>query len=255
VTVEGHRPVAAGRVEKMSKSKRNTVDPTMIIEGYGADTARLFMLSDSPPERDLEWTDAGVDGAWRYLNRLWRLVEERIALLPPAGSRPSQPSAQGVPLKRLVHKTIAQVTAELERLHFNKAVALVRELSNALEAFQPETEADRGLLREALETVVLLLGPMTPHLAEELWQRLGHERFLADTRWPEADPAWTTADTVVIAVQVNGKRRAELELPRGCPSPEAEARALADAVVRRAMDGKAPRRVVVVPDKIVNVVV
>lgn len=256
-TLDGNRPVTAGRVEKMSKSKRNTVDPTVILEGYGADTARLFMLSDSPPERDLEWTDAGVEGAWRYVNRLWRLVDERLDILPPPGGADvtRAPSPAGVPVKRLVHKTILQVTSELERLHFNKAVALVRELSNALEGFQPEGAADRALLREALETVVILLGPMTPHLAEELWQRLGHERLLADTRWPEADPAWTVADTVVLAVQVNGKRRAEIELPRGASQAEAEALALADQAVRRAMEGRPPRRVIVVPDKIVNLVV
>lgn len=256
-TLDGNRPVTAGRVEKMSKSKRNTVDPTVILEGYGADTARLFMLSDSPPERDLEWTDAGVEGAWRYVNRLWRLVDERLGILPPPGGADvtRAPSPAGVPIKRLVHKTILQVTSELERLHFNKAVALVRELSNALEGFQPEGAADRALLREALETVVILLGPITPHLAEELWQRLGHERLLADTCWPEADPAWTVADTVVLAVQVNGKRRAEIELPRGASQAEAEALALADQAVRRAMEGRPPRRVIVVPDKIVNLVV
>ncbi|MFO1075422.1 MAG: leucine--tRNA ligase [Geminicoccaceae bacterium] len=250
------RPVAAGRVEKMSKSKRNTVDPTVIIEGYGADTARLFMLSDSPPERDLEWTDAGVDGAWRYLNRVWRLVDEQLAALPPPGAPAVGelgPAAQA--LRRLRHKTVLQVTGELERLHFNKAVALVRELFNALEAFAPASEADRQLMREGLETVVRLLGPMTPHLAEELWQRLGHDRLLVDTPWPEADAAWTVADTVVLAVQVNGKRRAEIELARGADKAEAEALALADPAVQRAMEGKPPRRVIVVPDKIVNVVV
>jgi leucyl-tRNA synthetase len=258
VTVQGQLPVTAGRVEKMSKSKRNTVDPTTIIEGYGADTARLFMLSDSPPERDLEWTDAGVDGAWRYINRLWRLVEERSPALPPPGAATpaGELGEKAAALRRQVHKTIASVTGELERLHFNKAVALLRELSNALEAFQPDGPAEQALTREALEALVVMLGPMVPHLAEELWRLLGHEdRLLVDTAWPVADPAWLAADTVTIAVQVNGKRRAEIELPRGCGKEEAEAAALADAVVQRAMEGKTPRRVVVVPDKIVNVVV
>jgi leucyl-tRNA synthetase len=134
-------------------------------------------------------------------------------------------------------------------------VALVRELSNAVEGFAPATAGDRAVLREALEIVVVLLGPMVPHLAEELWQQLGHEDLLVDTRWPVADPAWAVADSVVIAVQVNGKRRAEIELLRGSAREEAEAAALADPAVRRAMEGKAPRRVIVVPDKIVNVVV
>ena len=253
VAVADRRPVIAGRVEKMSKSKRNTVDPDAIIEAYGADTARLFVLSDSPPDRGLEWTDAGVDGAWRYLNRLWRLVAERAPTL--AGPAGGELAAEGKALKRLVHRTIAQVTGELERLHFNKAVALVRELSNAIEPFAPASAADRALLREALETVVVLLGPMVPHLAEELWQLLGHERILVETPWPVADPAWLAADTVIVPIQVNGKRRAELALPRGSSPAQIEALALADAAVQRAMEGKPPRRVVVVPDKIVNVVV
>ena len=252
ISLADRHPVTAGRVEKMSKSKRNTIDPAAIIAGYGADTARLFMLSDSPPDRDLEWTDAGVDGAWRYLNRLWRLVGEVGEQGSPDGR---ELGADGAALKRLLHRTIAQVTAELERLHFNKAVALVRELSNAIEAFRADGAAERALAREAVEAVVVMLGPMVPHLAEELWQRLGHERLLVDTPWPKADAAWLTADTVVLAVQVNGKRRAEIELPRGSTREAAEAAALADVAVQRAMDGKAPRRLIVVPDKIVNVVV
>ena len=254
MTVQGRQPVVAGRVEKMSKSKRNTIDPTTIIDGYGADTARLFMLSDSPPDRDLEWTDAGVDGAWRYLNRLWRLIDERLPDLPRAGGDGGL-SAAGTGLKRLLHKTIAQVTAELERLHFNKGVALIRELSNAIEAFTPTTGGDRELVREALESLVVMLGPMTPHLAEELWERLGHDRLLVETPWPAADLAWTVTDSVTVAVQVNGKRRAELEVTRGAERGELEARALAEPAVQRAMEGKPPRRVIVVPDKIVNVVV
>ena len=204
-------------------------------------------------DRDLEWTDAGVDGAWRYLNRLWRLVAERAPGLPAGAA--GELGAEGKALKRTVHRTIAQVTAELERLHFNKAVALVRELSNAVEAFAPASEAERSLLREALETTVLLLGPMVPHLAEELWLLLGHDRLLVETPWPVADAAWLVTDSVIVPVQVNGKRRAELELPRGADPARVEALALADAAVQRAMEGRPPRRVVVVPDKIVNVVV
>lgn len=256
VALDDRRPVTAGRVEKMSKSKRNTVDPDRIIEAYGADTARLFMLSDSPPERDLEWTDTGIDGAWRYLNRVWRLVDERLAAIPPAGAGgQGEPTGEAAELKRLVHRTIDQVTGEIGRLHFNKAVALVRELSNAAEDFAEPGPAAAATLREALETVVLLLGPMMPHLAEELWERLGHGRMLAATPWPKADPAWLAADTVALAVQVNGKRRAEIRLPPGAPQEAAREAALAEPAVRRAMEGKVPRRVIVVPDKIVNVVV
>ena len=250
VTLDGHQPVDAGRVEKMSKSKRNTVDPTAIIEGYGADTARLFMLSDSPPDRDLEWTDQGIDGAWRYVNRVWRLVQDRLERLG-AGDDADKPEGADAELKRLVHRTITGVTSELERLHFNKAVALVRELSNAIEAYK----GDGPVLREAVETLVLLAGPMMPHLAEELWQALGHDTLVADTPWPKADPAWLEADTVTLAIQVNGKRRGEIALPRGMDKDAIQAAVLADAVVQKAVGEKALRKVIVVPDRIVNVVV
>jgi leucyl-tRNA synthetase len=248
VTVDTGAPVIPGRVEKMSKSKLNTIDPTEIIEGYGADTARFFMLSDSPPERDLEWTEGGIDGAWRYLNRLWRLVDTALPALAQSG--PDDPA-----LRRLVHRTIDQVTASIERFHFNKAVALVRELSNAVEVRLAEGPIDGTLLREALETVVRLLNPMIPHLTEELWERLGGTTQLVDTRWPEADPSLLVADELVLPVQVNGKRRAEIRIARGASAEAAQEAALADPAVARALDGKTPRKVIVVPDRIVNVVV
>ena len=251
-TKDGRR-VIAGRVEKMSKSKLNTVDPSEIIETYGADTARLFMLSDSPPDRDLEWTEAGIDGAWRYLNRLWRIVDERLPLLPPVGTPAPRDGLAGedLALARLVHRSIASVTDALERFHFNKAVALIRELTNGIEDYRGNNGA---LLRQALETFVRLIEPMTPHLAEELWERLGHATLLADTPWLTADPAFLVEDTVTLPVQVNGKRRSEIRVPKGADRATVEAAALADPAVRRALDGKSPRRVVVVPDKIVNVV-
>ncbi|HMR31797.1 MAG TPA: leucine--tRNA ligase [Geminicoccaceae bacterium] len=253
VTAEGGRPVTAGRVEKMSKSKLNTVDPTEIIEAYGADTARLFMLSDSPPDRDLEWTEGGIDGAWRYINRLWRLVEEARGELPAPGTpvAAAAMSDADAALRRAMHRAIAGVSQELDRFHFNKAVALIREFSNALEA----SPAGPAVRREALETLVRLLEPMVPHLAEELWQRLGHADMLAGRPWPVADAAWLAAATIVIGVQVNGKRRGEIALAPGSPREEAEAAALAEPNVIRAMEGRMPRRVIVVPDKIVNVVV
>ena len=196
--------------------------------------------------------DAGVDGAWRYLNRLWRLVGEIGEPEVPDGRALG---ADGVALKRLLHRTIAQVTGELERLHFNKAVALVRELSNAIEAFRADGAADRALAREAVEAVVVMLGPMVPHIAEELWQRLGHDALLADARWPRSDPAWLVEDRVTVAVQVNGKLRATISLPRGSDRATAEAAALAETNVRRGLEGRRLCRVIVVPDKIVNLVV
>jgi leucyl-tRNA synthetase len=214
------------------------------------------MLSDSPPERDLEWTEAGIDGAWRYLNRLWRLFDECGAQVAPPGTpTPARLSPVATELKRAIHQTIDAVTQELERFHFNKAVALIRELSNRVEAFGLDDPAAPALLREALDTVVLLLGPMVPHIAEELWQRLDHEALLADTAWPQADAVWLEEDRVTIAVQVKGRLRATISLPRGSDRATTEAAALAEPNVRRAIEGKPLRRVIVVPDKIVNVVV
>ena len=247
------RAVKAGRSEKMSKSKLNVIDPGPTIDAYGADAARLFMLSDSPPERDLEWTEAGIDGAWRYLNRLWRLFAGA-----PAGvdvAEPSELSDEAAELKRAVHKTIHAVTDAIEKFHFNKAVALIRELSNKLEGFDPEDPAAPSLMREALETLAKLMAPMVPHLAEELWQRLGHDTLMAETSWPVADAAWLVEDEVTIAVQVMGKLRATLKMPKGIDKDDAEAAALEDENVQRAIDGKPLRRVIFVPDKIVNIVV
>ncbi|MDX1541250.1 MAG: leucine--tRNA ligase, partial [Geminicoccaceae bacterium] len=246
------REVTVGRSEKMSKSRRNTIDPSSTIEAYGADTARLFMLSDSPPERDLEWTEAGIDGAWRYLNRVWRLALE-IEGLPDAGE-PGALSPAAVELKRTVHRTIHGVTEEIERLHFNKAVALIRELSNELESFGRSDPAAPGLLREGLSVLIQLLGPMVPHLGEELWSRLGHERLLTDSPWPEADPAWLTVDQVTVAVQVNGRLRATLKLPKGVDQTVATEAAEAEDPVVRALAGKPIRRVIFVPDKLLNLV-
>ncbi|HEX5077505.1 MAG TPA: leucine--tRNA ligase [Geminicoccaceae bacterium] len=255
LTLDGSE-VTVGRSEKMSKSRRNTIDPSATIEAYGADTARLFMLSDSPPERDLEWTEAGIDGAWRYLNRLWRLFETHGGRLAPHGaSYPNELSPDALEVRRAIHRTVASVSDELERFHFNKAVALIRELSNRIEALDADDPAAPLLLREGLETLALLLGPMVPHLAEELWQLLGHDGLLAEAAWPVADPAWLVEDRVTVAVQVNGRLRATIELPRGSDRAALEASALAEPNVARTIGDKSVRRVIVVPDKIVNVVV
>ncbi len=252
----GGRPVLVGRSEKMSKSRKNVVDPAGIIERYGADTARWFMLSDSPPERDLEWTTAGVDGAHRFVQRLWRLVDEGLTRLPPAGTpTPGAFGAEALTLRRAVHRTIVAFTDDLERFRFNRAVARIHELANALGEFAPAGPADLWALREALETVARLIQPMMPHLAEELWERLGHPELLAESAWPEADGELAREDEVTVAVQVNGKLRATLLLPRDADAPAAEARALQEPNVRRAMGEKPARKVIVVPNKVINVVV
>jgi leucyl-tRNA synthetase len=250
---EAGRPVVAGRLEKMSKSKKNVVGLDAIVDTYGADTARLYLLSDSPPERDLEWTDMGIEGAWRYVNRLWRMVSEPAIALPPVGA----PIADGLSptadaARRMIHKTIAAVTDDIEKFRFNRAVARVRELTNALEALNEDTAGT--VRREGLEIATRLLGPMMPHLAEEMWQELGHGDMLADQPWPKADPELARDEQVTIAVQVNGKLRATLDLPRDAAASEVEQAALALPQITRLLAGKVPRKVVVVPNRIVSVV-
>jgi len=247
-------PVTLGRSEKMSKSKKNVVDPEGIIDTYGADTARLFMLSDSPPNRDLDWTDAGIEGAWRYINRLWRLVDGPGGGVGQ-GDAPAELPEKSLAVLRLAHKTIAGVSDDLDKFHFNKAVARLRELTNALDEFDLDDKAGAWVYRESLEILVRLLAPMLPHLTEEIWAALGHETLLVDTPWPEADPEFIVDDVVTVAVQVNGKLRGTVDLPKDCAGDDAEEAALGLDTVIAAMGEKAPRKVIVVPNRIINVVV
>jgi leucyl-tRNA synthetase len=245
--------VTRGRSEKMSKSKKNVVDPEHIIRAYGADTARLFMLSDSPPDRDLDWTDSGVEGAWRYLNRLWRLVENLDASAAETLDLDTLNLAT-LDVLRLAHKTIGSVSADLDRFHFNKAVARLRELTNGIDGLERTEPGAASVRREAVGILVQLLAPMLPHLAEEMWAAMGHEALLADTPWPEANPVLIRDDTVTVAVQVNGKLRGTLELSKDCANDDAEATALALDAVTAAMGGKAARKIIIVPNRIVNIV-
>jgi leucyl-tRNA synthetase len=242
------RPVLRGRTEKMSKSKKNTVGLDAICSSFGADTARLFLLSDSPPERDLEWTAGGIEGAWRYVNRLYRLVVDSRERLPPAGARVDADSAT----RRLTHKTIAAVTEDLGQFRFNRGVARLRELSNHLE--EVAAGVDPADLREALEGLIILSAPVMPHLAEELWRLLGHDRLLVDHPWPEADPSLTRDEVVTVAIQVNGKLRATLDLPRDLDQDSCREAALALPAVERALGGNPVRKVIIVPNRIINVV-
>jgi len=239
--------VTIGRSEAMSKSKKNGIAPEGIIDIYGADTIRWFMLSDTPPERDIEWTDDGAEGSWRFVQRVWRLVDE-TKNLPPPGTK-----AQGASeLRRATHRAIAAVTDDIENLRFNRAVAQAYALANAIGDGDASGGAER---REALESLVLLIGPMMPHLAESCWRALGHKTLVCDTPWPKVDAALTRSDTLTIAVQVNGKRRGEIEIVRGADEKSVQSAALALESVVRALDGKPPRRVIVVPERIVNIVV
>ncbi|HXO90022.1 MAG TPA: leucine--tRNA ligase [Stellaceae bacterium] len=249
------REVIAGRHEKMSKSKRNVVGLDAIVDTYGADTARLYLLSDSPPERDLEWTETGIEGIWRYVNRLWRLVSEPPATLPPPGLPiPSRLPAEVATVRRTNHKAIAAVTDDLDKFRFNRAVARIRELTNALDELPVGAPGAAHALREGLETLARLLGPMMPHLAEEMWEQLGHEGSLAEEAWPQSDPELTRDEQVTMAVQVNGKLRATLDIPRDTASAAVEDAALALPQVARWLEGHAPRKVIVVPNRIVNIV-
>src|SRR6185437_3117152 len=221
-----------------SKSKKNVIAPETIIDVYGADTIRWFMLSDTPPERDIEWTEEGAEGCWRFVQRIWRLVIE---------------SAEGasLDLRRATHRAIAAVTDDLAALRFNRAVARIYELANAIGAAD---KADGAVRREALEALVLLIGPMMPHLAESAWESLGHKTLVVDTPFPKADAALTEATSITMAVQVNGKLRGTIDVTKDMTEDTIKQMALALDGVTRALEGKAPRRVIVVPGRIVNVV-
>ena len=247
---DNRAPVEIGSSEKMSKSKKNVIAPEAIISDYGADTIRWFMLSDTPPERDIEWTDAGAEGCWRFVQRVWRLVSEAEGL-PAPGTKAAPADDVSKALRQSAHKAIAAVTDDLAGLRFNRAVAQLYMLSNAI-ADAPK--ADAAVRREALEALVLLSAPMMPHLAEECWRSLGHQNFVAQTPWPSFDPALLKSDTVTIAVQVNGKRRGEVVVARDADNKTVEAAALAEEGVKRALDGAPPKKVIVVPGRIVNIV-
>jgi leucyl-tRNA synthetase len=260
VHVKTGDPIAVGAVESMSKSKKNVVDPDDIIGTYGADTARWFMLSDTPPERDVEWTEQGVEGAHRFLQRMWRLVGEAAEEgAKPGAASPRAFAPEALALRRAAHKSVAAVTSAIEKLRFNAAVAYIYELANALsQALQrvgPQPQEDlRFALREAAEMLTRIAAPMVPHLAEDCWATLGHKTLLAEQPWPEAERALLLDDTITIAVQVNGKRRDELTIARDAPKEDIEAAALKLDNVVRAIGGREIKKVVIVPQRIVNVV-
>src|SRR6204780_2604697 len=263
--------VAIGAIEKMSKSKRNTIDPDEIIASYGADVARWFMLSDSPPERDVEWTERGVQGAWRFAQRLWRLVGEagEIAQTAPA-ERPAAFTPAALALRKATHRALGAVTPHIEKLHFNVCVAHIYEFANTLNAvigdMGSEDGADLGAetgaiatpdfrwaMREAVNVLVQLFAPMMPHLAEECWASLGHQALVAQAPWPQLEPDLLIETTITLPVQINGKKRADVTVPRDAKPAEIEAAVLALDAVKMALDGKPPKKVIVVPGRIVNV--
>ena len=247
---------------KMSKSKGNVVDPDELIRRFGADTARLFSLFAAPPEKDLDWNDRGVEGASRFLNRVWRFVHANLPELKAAPRAPSGAGSDaGRAFRRVVHETIRKVTHDIEHdFHFNTAISAVMELVNALHEFERASldgmprEERSGLLREAVEATVLLLGPVSPHITEELWAALGHPQSLFKQRWPEPDPAALARDEVEIVVQVDGRVRSRLTALVGAQEAEVREQALADDKVRPWLDGRRIAKVVVVPGRLVNIV-
>jgi leucyl-tRNA synthetase len=251
---ETGEPLEVGGVEKMSKSKKNVIDPETIIDAYGADTARWFMLSDTPPERDIEWTSAGAEGAWRFTQRIWRLVNEA------AEKRPAKMvhGDDALALRRAAHRAVAAVTDDLNHLRFNRAIARIYELANALAAgLQQPAESDtaRSAFVEAAEYLTLLCAPMMPHLAEECWRVLGHAVPVVDSPWPAADADLIADDEVTMAIQVNGKRRDEIRVAKGLKQADLEPLVLNREAVLRSLEAKPVRKFIVVPDRIINIVV
>jgi leucyl-tRNA synthetase len=251
-------PVEIGAIEKMSKSKKNTVDPDDIMDSYGADVARWFMLSDSPPERDVIWSEEGVQGASRFVQRLWRLVGE-IAEVNAPTDRPKEFSEQALAVRKAAHKALANVTDDIAKLRFNRCVAHLYECANALSDAIGSAESAPGLdfawaLRESGDILVRLFHPMMPHLAEECWSALGHKSLVSAEAWPQIEPDLLVENTITLPVQVNGKKRADVTVARNAQNSDIEAAVLALDAVKRALDGKSPKKVIVVPQRIVNVV-
>ncbi len=242
---------------KMSKSKGNVVDPDALISRYGADTARLFSLFAAPPEKDLDWNDQGVEGSFRFLGRIWKLVHDRLGMIKNAGPLdPDTLSAEERTLRRAVHKTIRKVTEDLdERFHFNTAIASVMELLNVLQPAELSTPQFPAVMKEALQSVILLMAPFVPHITEELWQRLGNSAPLTRTDWPDYDRSAVVDEELLVVVQVNGKLRSKITVAAGTGEDELKALALADEKVAPFIEGLTVRKVICVPGKLVNIVV
>ena len=260
VEIKTGKPVTRGAVEKMSKSKRNVVDLDAFVSDYGADVARWFVLSDSPPERDVEWTASGVEGAWRFVQRAWAIVDALPTDAPPPSALPDLSGASGAALnlRKAAHKAVKTVSESIEGFRFNVAVAALYELAGILR--KAESEADAPLMTEARAEAASLfariLAPFVPHLAEECWERIGGAGLVAEAEWPEADPALVMDNVVVLPIQVNGKKRGEIEAEKGVALSveDAETKARSIASVAHALEGKTVRKVIVVPDRIINIV-
>jgi len=246
----------------MSKSKNNGVDPTALVEQFGADTARMFMMFTAPPEQTLEWSEEGVQGSFRFIRRLWKAVFDQVNAPPPADAittyefDKTKLNAAQKEMRRVAHSTLAKVTDDIgRRRSFNTAVAAVMELLNAIGKFDHSSLASRVVAHEALEIAVMCLSPMIPHVTHQLWRELGHEQALATERWWAPDPDALVQDQIEISVQVSGKMRARVSVPADATQDIAVAAALADANVQKFVDGKPIRKAIYVSGKLVNIVV
>ncbi len=250
------KPVEVGRIEKMSKSKNNGVDPQAMVDRYGADTVRLYMMFTSPPDQKLEWSDAAVEGAFRFLKKLWKLVQAHVQGEAPTKLDPDILDDEQRALRRKIHETIAKVSDDVGRRYtFNTAIAAIMELVNALAKGDAASPPGRALMQEGLDAVVLLLAPIVPHAAHVLWRELGHETAVIDERWPVAEGAAMERDAIDLVVQVNGKLRGHIQVSKSADRKTIENEALENPNVRRFLEGKAIRKLIVVPGKLVNVVI
>jgi len=253
------KPASIGALEKMSKSKKNTVSPEDIIDSFGADTARWYMLSDSPPERDVEWTDDGAAGAHRFIQRVWRLVTDVLPAISGVAAK-SAYEGEAAAISKSAHKTLKMVSEAIESLAFNRAIAHMHSFANMLQgqfASVSDTSSEdvRGAAREAVEILIQIIAPFMPHLAEECWTQIGGEGLVAAAAWPEFDARLVVDDEVVLPVQINGKKRGDLTIARNADQAAVEQAVLALDFVQSALNGGAPRKIIVVPQRIVNVVV
>jgi len=248
-------PVEIGGTEKMSKSKNNGVDPQAMIDAYGADTCRLFMMFASPPDMSLEWSDSGVEGASRFLRHVWRLAHAHVSAGVAGTLDTASLSDEQKAVRRAIHLAIKQASVDVGQHHkFNTAIAQVMTLMNVLEKTATASEQDRALLQEGLETVALLLAPITPHISHELWQQLGKQGAVIDAQWPKVDESALVQDSLTLVVQVNGKLRGQIEVPAAATREEVEAAARGNENVLRFTEGLTIRKVIVVPGKLVNIV-
>jgi leucyl-tRNA synthetase len=255
------RDVTIGRVEKMSKSKKNVVDPNILLDKYGADTTRLFCLFAAPPERDLEWSDQGVEGGSRFLNRVWRFAAthmQTVAQVTPFSGAPAKLDEALRPVYQKAHETIQRVTRDIEdRFHFNTAISAIMELVNSMHAVEwgQNRSHEAAVLRFALETTTLLLAPIVPHMAEELWQAMGHDTSIILAAWPEYQADALVKDEILIVIQVNGKLRSRFTIEAGADDDAIQARALADERIQSFIGAKTIKKVIVVKKKLVNIVI